>query len=45
MYAVGHANGTATLVQGLGPVATTFPDPHYFRFFADTPESRSLVGE
>jgi hypothetical protein len=45
VYAVGHANGTATLIQGLGPVATTFPDPHYFRFFTDTPESGNLFGE
>ncbi|MEU4395658.1 hypothetical protein [Kribbella sp. NPDC023855] len=45
LYAVGHANGTATLIRGLGKVPATFGDPHYFRFFADTPESGHLFGE
>lgn len=39
LYAVGHANGTATVIKGLGQVATTFPDPVDFRWspvsFAD----------
>lgn len=30
-YAVGHANGTATVINGLGKVNGTFPDPHHFR--------------
>jgi hypothetical protein len=45
LYAVGHANGTATLIRGLGKVPATFGDPSYFRFFADTPESGHLFGE
>jgi hypothetical protein len=31
LYAVGHANGTATVIQGLGKVPGTFNDPVYFR--------------
>ncbi|MFI5690828.1 hypothetical protein ACIA58_03225 [Kribbella sp. NPDC051586] len=31
LYAVGHANGTATVIQGLGKVPATFADPVYFR--------------
>ena len=27
LYAVGHANGTATVIQGLGKVPGTFNDP------------------
>ncbi|WP_203589644.1 hypothetical protein [Streptomyces sp. SID13031] len=34
LYAVGHANGTATVIQGLGKVPGTFNDPAYFRFAA-----------
>ncbi|WP_410784964.1 hypothetical protein [Kribbella sp. C-35] len=30
LYAVGHANGTATVIQGLGKVPATFNDPVYF---------------
>ena len=30
LYAVGHANGTATAIQSLGKVPTTFNDPTYF---------------
>ncbi|NIK54997.1 hypothetical protein [Kribbella shirazensis] len=30
-YAVGHANGTATVINGLGKVNGTFTDPHHFR--------------
>ncbi|MFG1813865.1 hypothetical protein ACGFIF_08890 [Kribbella sp. NPDC049174] len=32
LYAVGHANGTATVIQGLGKVPGTFNDPVYFRW-------------
>ncbi len=32
MYAVGHANGAATVIQGLGKVPVTFGDPVYFRW-------------
>ncbi|GAA3125255.1 hypothetical protein GCM10010530_53530 [Kribbella aluminosa] len=30
LYAVGHANGTATVIKGLGKVPGTFKDPVYF---------------
>ncbi|TCC18339.1 hypothetical protein E0H92_11720 [Kribbella speibonae] len=30
LYAVGHANGTATVIQNLGKVPGTFNDPIYF---------------
>ena len=34
LYAVGHANGTATVIKGLGRVPTTFPaTDSYFRFY------------
>ena len=34
LYAVGHANGTATVIKGLGKVPTTFPaTDSYFRFY------------
>ncbi|MFF0270984.1 hypothetical protein [Kribbella sp. NPDC004536] len=34
LYAVGHANGTATVIKGLGKVPTTFPaSDSYFRFY------------
>ncbi len=32
LYAVGHANGTSTVIKGLGQVSTTFPDPVDFRW-------------
>lgn len=32
LYAVGHANGTATVINSLGKVNGTFPDPVYFRW-------------
>ncbi|WP_433164030.1 hypothetical protein [Kribbella sp. CA-247076] len=32
LYAVGHANGLATVIQGLGKVQGTFPDPVDFRW-------------
>ncbi|WP_460664731.1 hypothetical protein [Kribbella swartbergensis] len=39
LYAVGRANGTSTVIKGIGQVATTFPDPVDFRWgpasFAD----------
>jgi hypothetical protein len=31
LYAVGHANGTATAIRSLGQVPLTFSDPQYFR--------------
>jgi hypothetical protein len=42
LYAVSHANGTATVIQGLGNVPGAFNDPTYFRF---TPLVDPLVGE
>jgi hypothetical protein len=44
LYAVGHANGAATVIQGLGKVPTTFPDPVYFRRKTE-PGSDDLYGE
>jgi hypothetical protein len=32
LYAVGHANGAATVIQSRGPVPGTFDDPVYFRW-------------
>ncbi|TKK77673.1 hypothetical protein FDA38_21210 [Kribbella jiaozuonensis] len=32
LYAVGHANGTSTVINSLGKVNGTFPDPVYFRW-------------
>jgi hypothetical protein len=34
LYAVGHTNGAATVINGLGKVQTTFNDPVYFRWAA-----------
>jgi hypothetical protein len=34
MYAVGHANGTATVIQSRGSLPATFVDPVYFRWTA-----------
>ncbi|TDD60321.1 hypothetical protein E1263_11845 [Kribbella antibiotica] len=42
LYAVGHANGTATVIQPLGRVPGAFNDPAYFRF---TPLVDPLAGE
>jgi hypothetical protein len=37
LYSVGHANGTATVIRGIGKVPGSFTDPVYFRWanFAD----------
>jgi hypothetical protein len=32
MYSVGHANGTATAIRGIGKVPVSFNDPVYFRW-------------
>jgi hypothetical protein len=32
LYAVGHGNGLSTVIQGLGKVQGTFPDPVDFRW-------------
>jgi hypothetical protein len=43
LYAVGHANGTATVIQGLGKVPGTFNDPIYF--LRTSQAGTSLYGE
>ncbi|MFF0342482.1 hypothetical protein [Kribbella sp. NPDC004875] len=48
LYAVGHANGTATVIKGLGQVGQTFaafPDDNYFRYYGSTPTAPKLYGE
>ena len=45
LYAVSHANGTATVIKGLGKVPATFTDKTYFRYYGDTPEAAKLYGE
>ena len=45
LYAVGHANGTATVIKSLGKVPATFADTVYFRYYGDTPEAAKLYGE
>jgi hypothetical protein len=44
LYAVGHANGPATVIRGLGKVPATFSDPVYFRNTAE-PGADDLFGE
>ncbi|WP_410790105.1 hypothetical protein [Kribbella sp. C-35] len=44
-YAVGHANGTTTVIQGLGKVPATFADPVYFRRQLRQGDARMLFGE
>jgi hypothetical protein len=44
-YAVGHANGTATVIQGLGKVPATFADPVYFRRQIRQGDAQMLFGE
>jgi hypothetical protein len=45
LYAVGHANGTATVIQGLGKVPATFADPVNFRHVTDPRAAPLLFGE
>src|SRR6266536_2730914 len=45
LYAVSHANGTATVIKGLGKVPTTFTDKTYFRSHLDGSEAPTLYGE
>ena len=44
MYAVGHANGTATVIKSIGKVPGTFADPVYFRWGV-TPVLDPILGE
>jgi hypothetical protein len=45
LYAVGHANGTATVIKGLGKVPATFADPVYFRHVLRPGDNPMLFGE
>ncbi|MEU4194255.1 hypothetical protein AB0E69_20335 [Kribbella sp. NPDC026611] len=45
LYAVGHATGSSTVINGLGKVPTTFNDPVYFRWTAVPWASDPLNGE
>jgi hypothetical protein len=45
LYAVGHANGTATVIQGLGKVPAAFADPVYFRHVTEPRSAPLLFGE
>jgi hypothetical protein len=45
LYAVGHANGTATVIKGLGKVPATFADPVYFRHVLQAGDEPMLFGE
>jgi hypothetical protein len=45
LYAVGHANGPATVIKGLGRVPATFADPVYFRYTARPGDNPMLFGE
>jgi hypothetical protein len=45
LYAVGHANGTATVIKGLGKVPATFADPVYFRHALRPGDAPTLFGE
>ncbi|WP_371402776.1 hypothetical protein OHA10_33410 [Kribbella sp. NBC_00662] len=45
LYAVGHANGTATVIKGLGRVPSTFADPVHFRHVLRPGDAQMLFGE
>jgi hypothetical protein len=45
LYAVGHANGTATVIQSLGKVPATFADPVNFRHVTEPRTAPLLFGE
>jgi hypothetical protein len=45
LYALGHANGTATVIQSVGKVNRTFTEPAYFRYYDDTQTYEQLFGE
>ncbi|WP_238152455.1 hypothetical protein [Kribbella speibonae] len=44
MYAVGHTNGTATVIKGLGQAPAKYVDPIYFRW-TPGPSSDQLNGD
>jgi hypothetical protein len=45
VYAVGHANGAATVIKGLGNVPATFADLVYFPHAAEPGTAPVLFGE
>lgn len=45
LYAVGHANGTKTVIRGLGKVRTTFPDAVTFNWAVPTQNDTPPYGE
>jgi hypothetical protein len=45
LYAIGHANGTATVIKALGKVPATFADPVYFRHVLRPGDMPLLFGE
>ncbi len=45
LYAVGHANGTATVIKGLGKVPGTFTDPVSFKHALRPNDEPMLFGE
>ena len=48
LYAVGHANGTATVIKCLGQAGSTFAtfsDNTYLRYYAGSSEAPTLYGE
>ncbi len=45
LYAVGHANGTATVINSLGKVPSTLDDPVYFRWTGVAWANPPLNGE
>jgi hypothetical protein len=45
LYAIGHANGAATVIKSIGKVNRTFTDPAYFHYYDDTADYEQLFGE
>jgi hypothetical protein len=45
LYTIGHANGTATVIKGLGKVPRTFSEVAYSRYYDDTQDYDQLSGE
>ncbi|MFC6162566.1 hypothetical protein [Kribbella jiaozuonensis] len=45
LYTIGHANGTATVIKGLGKVPRTFGEVAYSRYYDDTQDYDQLSGE
>ena len=45
LYALAHADGSATSIQSLGDLPVSLDDPAYFRWYLDTPQASKLRGE